>query len=366
MASPERGLLLAEPLLSTIDTYSFGAAGSPWLAHEWLSELVYFTAFKALGLPGVFLVYFALLVLIFAGVYYRCSTAGADCKDGTIMTLLAILLATVSIGPRVLLFGWLCMVALLLVLDRFEHTGKGIWFLPAIFAIWINFHASWVFGLIVLGLFTAGGFVEGEWGAITARRWTRKELTSLLLASAASLGALFVNPFGSRLVLYPFNFLFRQQSNMQYIEEWQSVDLSSANGKLVYIVIFGLLAAFWFTNRRWKLGDMLLLAFALWTGLTHVRFLFFLGLIVVPILAPSLNLFTPYDRKIDKPWLNAAIVACIITAFVFFFRRLRSCRSRSMGPFHRRSALHAGEAASRPDLQSVSSGAATWSGQHRS
>jgi hypothetical protein len=303
----------------SIDTYSFGAAGSPWLDHEWLSEIPYFAAFKTMGLPGVLAVYLALLVLIYAGVYYRSCSAGADCKSATIATLLAILLGVVSIGPRVLLFGWLCMVCLLLVLDRFERTARGIWTLPPLFALWVNLHASWVFGFVVLGLFIAGGLVQGEWGSVIARRWSPPELKRLLLASVASVAALFVNPFGYRLVLYPFNFLFRQQSNVQYVEEWQSVDLSTANGKLVLIVIFGLFAAFWFTSRRWKLGDLLLAGFALWSGLSHARFLFFIGIVIVPILAPSLKLFEPYDQQLDKPWLNATIMACIAGALIFFF-----------------------------------------------
>ena len=95
----------------SVDTLSFTAAGSPWMNFEWLSEVPFFLAFKAMGLRGVLLVYFALLVLIYTGVYYRSCRAGADCKDATVVTLLAIFLGAVSIGPRTLLFGWLCMVA---------------------------------------------------------------------------------------------------------------------------------------------------------------------------------------------------------------------------------------------------------------
>jgi hypothetical protein len=114
----------------SVDSYSFGAAGSPWLDHEWLSEIPFFLGFKAMGLQGILGVYFAVLVLIYVGVYYRSCRAGADCKNATVTTLLAIFLGVVSIGPRVLLFGWLCMVGLLLVLDRFRRTGKGLWLLP--------------------------------------------------------------------------------------------------------------------------------------------------------------------------------------------------------------------------------------------
>ena len=57
---------------------------------------------------------------------------------------------------------------------------------------------------------------------------------------------------------------------------------------------------------------MLLPAFALWAALSHVRFLFFAGLILAPILAPRLKLFPPYERELDKPWLNAGIMAAVV------------------------------------------------------
>ena len=197
-----------------VDTYSFTAAGSPWFNFEWLSEVPFFLGFKAMGLQGILAVYFVVLVLIYAGVYHRTCRAGADCKDATLATLLAISLGFVSFGPRTLLFGWLCMVGLLLVLDGFQRTGKGLWLLPPLFAVWINLHPSWVFGVIVLVLTIASGLVEGEWGLVVARRWSPEELKRLFLVFAASLAALFVNPFGYKLPLFPFDVLFRQPGDI--------------------------------------------------------------------------------------------------------------------------------------------------------
>ena len=119
------------------------------------------------------MVYFVVLMLIYTGVYYRSIRAGADCKSASLVTVLAILLGVVSVGPRMLLFGWLCMVGLLLVLDRFRQTGKGLWLLPPLFALWINLHGSWVFGVVVLALIIASGLVAGDWGLVVATRWRR-------------------------------------------------------------------------------------------------------------------------------------------------------------------------------------------------
>lgn len=313
-----RDLLLTHNF-SPADTYSFTAAGSTRLNYEWLSEVAYFLAYRAAGLRGILSLYFAVLVAMFAGVYYLCCTAGSDCKNATLPTLLGIFLAAVSIGPRTLLFGWLCMVLLLLVLDRFRRTGRGIWVLPLLFAVWINFHPSWVFGMVVFVLTISSGLVEGDWGLVSAVKWHTKELRSLALVLATSSVALFVNPLGYKLVLYPFDFLFRQQSNMSYVEEWQPLDFSTGDGKIALLTIFALLAATLLSRRRWRLQEVLLTAFALWMSLSHTRFLFLAGLILPPILAQRIRLFPPYDPDVDKPWLNAAIMACVATALVAFF-----------------------------------------------
>ena len=311
--------LLEYHSFSRIDTYSFTAAGSPWLSDQWLSEIPFYLGFKAMGLRGLLAVYFVVLVLIYVGVYYRSWRAGADCKDAAVATLGAICLGGVSMAPRTLLFGWLCMMGLLLLLDRFQRTGKGLWLLPPLFALWINLHGSWTFGVVVLVLTIASGLVEGEWGLVVARRWTPGELKKLILVFVTSLAALFVNPFGYRLVLYPFDLLLRHKGVMEYLDEWQSVDFSTTNGKLALIVIFALLAAALFSSRRWRLDEVLLTAFALWAALSHVRFLFFAGLIMVPILAPRLKLFPPYERELDKPWLNAVIMVAVVGSMIYFF-----------------------------------------------
>jgi hypothetical protein len=185
--------------------------------------------------------------------------------------------------------------------------------------LWINLHGSWIFGMVVLGLTIAAGLLGGEWGLVVARRWSPPELKKLLLALAASLAALFVNPFGYTLVRYPFDFLFRQQTNMQHVQEWQSVDFGKGSGKLALIMIFAVLATTLFSRQKWKLDEVLLMAFALGAALVHVRFLFFAGLIVAPMLAPRLKLFPPYQREWDQPWLNAGIMAAIVGAMIFLF-----------------------------------------------
>jgi hypothetical protein len=167
-----------------------------------------------------------------------------------------------------------------------------------------------------MGIYVVSSLVEGQWNNVVAERWTPVQLRKLLLIFAASVGSLFVNPYGYKLVWYPFDLLFRQKVYLDSMGEWVSVNFHTGWGKLALFMIFALLGTAWFSRKPWKLCDILLATFAVWASLNHLRFLLFAAIILVPILAPRLRLFGPYDAKKDKPWLNLAITAAIVAIIV--------------------------------------------------
>ena len=312
----------AQELLKThtflrADLYTFTSAGSPLVNFEWLSELPYYLAFRSFGPSGLLAVYLVVLWLIFGDVFYLALRRGANYADAGLVTMAAVVLGSYSVGPRMLHFGWLCLTVLLIVLAQFQQTGKGLWMLPPLFAIWINLHGSWVFGLVVLGIYIVSGLVQGRWSTVVAECWAPAQLRKLIVASVASVAALFVNPYGYKLVWYPFDLLSRQTAVRRDIIEWQSVDFHTLYGTLAMLMILSLLAAAWFSPEPWELRDVLLVVFALWTSLTHVRFLVFAAIVLVPILAPRLRLFSPYDPEKDKPWLNLALVT-VVAGIIFW------------------------------------------------
>jgi hypothetical protein len=311
--------LLSRHSFLRADLYTFTAAGTPLLNFEWLSELPYYFAFQAWGLRGLLAIYLSLLLIIFAAVYYLAMRRGANCAEAALVTMAGVAIGWYSFGPRMLHFGWLCLVVLMVVLEHFESTGKGLWVLPPLFVLWINLHGSWPVGFVVLGACIVSGLMEGRWNNVVATRWTRCELRSLLVIFAASAIALLANPYGYKLLWYPFELLNRQQAVRDNIIEWRSVDFHSGWGKLAMLMIFALLTAAWFSPKPWKLRDIFFVLFALATSLSHLRFLLFASIILVPILAPRLRLFTPYDAGKDKPWLNLALAAAIAAMIVWSY-----------------------------------------------
>jgi len=302
------------------DTYSFTVAGHPWINHEWLSEVPYYAAYKAFGLVGIKSLAFLILSTIFLLLLYLCYQESRNFKASVTVSYYAIFLATVSFGPRTILFGYVYLLVLLIIMQRFRQRGDApLWVIPPLFCLWANTHGSWSIGLILFFLMSISGLVGGAWGRVDAVRWTRAQLKKLTITAFASLAALFVNPFGWRLVYYPFDLAFKQKLNIAHVQEWVSVDFHDLRGKMVLILIIGLLLGALFRNRRWDLGEILILLFALYSGLTYIRFLVLLGIVAAPVLAKTLDFFPPYRPEDETPRINMAVLALMIGLMIFFW-----------------------------------------------
>jgi hypothetical protein len=300
------------------DMYSFTAFGRPWVNTEWLAEVPYYLAWRASGLVGILIVSLVLLESIFLGLFYLCWKETGNVKASALACYFAIFLGTVSFGPRTILFGYMYMVLLLVIVQRFRlRRSAPLWILPPLFCLWANTHGSWSLGLIVFAIVIAAGMIEGNWGKIAAGRWSPSKLRRLVLAFVASAAALFINPYGYRLVVYPVEMAFHQKLNISHVAEWVSVDFHDARGKVALILIAALLLGALLRSRRWELYEVGLVLFGLYCGLTYIRFLMLSSILIAPLLAKFADFIPPYRREIDKPVLNALL---ILGALAFMVR----------------------------------------------
>jgi hypothetical protein len=302
------------------DMFSFTVAGHPWINHEWLAEIPFYLAWRATGLVGVKILTIAVIELIFLGLVYLCYQESRNFKASVAACCLSIFLATVSFGPRTVLFGYLYLVVLLIILQRFRQKGTApLWLIPPLFCLWINTHGSWSLGLVVFGIIAVAGLAKGTWGRLEAAPWTPLQWRKLLITGLASVAALFLNPFGSRLVLYPFDLAFRQKLNISHVAEWVSVDFHDSRGKLVLLVLLGLFLSSLLRNRRWTLTELGLLLFGLYSGLTYIRFLFLLAVLAAPLIAKLLDFVPPYRPQDDTPFINAFVILLLIGAILYYW-----------------------------------------------
>ena len=313
--------LFAHHHFPDFDTFSFTTLGHPWMDHEWLAEVPYYLGWRALGLTGVYLVFLGTLEVIFLGIFYLGYKSSGNPKGSWLAACFCVFLGAVSFGPRTLLYGYIYLVALLLVMQRFRAKGQApLWLIPVIFCLWVNSHGSWLIGLVVFGILIASGFIERDWGRVHAVRWTPKQLRQLLVTAGASVAALFVNPFGYHLVYYPFDLAFRQKLTVNNISEWASVDFNEpVRGQVVLIMLAALVLGALLTKHKWELGQLGLALLALYSSLTYVRFLFLAAILLAPLFAQFLDFVPPYRPEIDKPFLNAAMIVAMLVIIIAHF-----------------------------------------------
>lgn len=310
------------------DIYSFTARDKAWIDPEWLAELPFYFGWRWWGARGVFLVMYLSISSIVLGIFWLATVESKNVKGAFLVSLVAVAFATVSFGPRTLLFGWIFLIAELGILHGFRFRANLIWCLPPLFLVWVNTHGSWLIGLVVFALFALSGCMEGQWGAISAERWSGRQARKLAGVGVFSTLALFVNPYGWRLPAYPFDLAFHQKLNIATIEEWRSLDFHLGRGKIALVALGCAIIVQLVRGRKWKLHEVSLLLLGLYAGFTYSRFLFLAGILIVPLLAKDLRDVVPtYRSELDKPWLNAAILLACIAGIFWKFPANRSLQN---------------------------------------
>jgi hypothetical protein len=305
--------------IPTTDTFSFTAYGHPWIAHEWLAQLGIYAVYRLGGYPGLMLGFAVLASLLFVLVYVLCFRYSASSLVAFLGAVCAWFFATIGLAIRPLLLGHLFLVVELILLEFGSRNRRWLWALPPLFAVWVNVHGSYFFGMGVLFVYWACSFVMGEWGLVTAESWdkrSRKTLGAVLVLSGV---ALCCNPVGTRLLTYPLNMLFQQPTNLASVEEWLPPDLRTGRGYGLILAAIGLLLVPLLRRSDLRLRELLLAAVAFALAMQHTRMLFIFGIVVSPFLcricAPVLGSDVKREHPVANGFLIAALVCSIVLAY---------------------------------------------------
>jgi hypothetical protein len=190
--------LLAGHGLSAADPYSF-TADTPWVNHEWLSELLLAAFYRGAGPLGLNLLKLVIIALIGLLTWRTGERHGGSPFALTLLTTLVLFASytrTQNLRPQ--LFSALLFTLLLVLLERRAHRGKGApggdrslaasIVVPALFCVWANAHGAWIVGFATLCVWAAFDVLEERSVGAIARG------SALVLASAA---ATLVNPYGA-------------------------------------------------------------------------------------------------------------------------------------------------------------------------
>ena len=326
-------LILKTHTWPTHDIYSFTVHGSPWIAYEWLGEVLMSLAWRAGNLHGLAVLMMVIISATILSLFYYAFLGSRNAKSAFAATAVLLPLAAISWTMRPQLLGYVFLIVTLIVLKRYREGLKGsIWILPLIFLLWTNTHGTFVLGFGVLGIYWLSGLREIRLGDLYSRRWTPGERQQLELIALLCLVASVITPYGTQLAAYPLEMAGSQPMIIKIVQEWQPLSFSASYGKLFVVLILGFWVLIAMRRMRIRLEDMALLLIATVETFMHARFMVLFVPVFAPLLAEAITpWFPPYDEAKDHPFLNFALVGLIIAAMVEFFPSNARLRHQLVG-----------------------------------
>lgn len=268
--------ILATGRLPQVDVWSWTMAGAPWIAKEWLSQVLFALAFRAAGWSGVAILAIAALAAtaaIFAGeIAGRLGAIGA-----AVVLYLVFPLIAGHVLARPHLLAWLPMTVWTIALLRAaEATRTPSPLHLATMTIWANLHGSFLLGLVLVPVFAVEAVLRAE----PAKR-ASLGLAWVAFGAAAVIAAL-IHPYGYGALAAALDVL-RLGSSTISIAEWAPTALSGF-APLEIALVGGLVVIGAFGVRLAPLRLVLVAALA-HMALTHVRHVPIFALVGALVLA---------------------------------------------------------------------------------
>lgn len=270
------------------DFFSFTNYGRPWVAHEWLSEAIFYLIYSRFGF-NVLIVVFAILTALAFWIAYKRSESHPLIGGAAALLGVWTVLPTIGVRPRV--FTLLLSSIYLALLARYMKHGKSreIWWLVPLMAIWANLHGGFLIGLVLIGLTLVGAALD-VWskGEGLMSSWPQVRMLGLVLIGC--LFAVVLNPHGIWIYKFPFE-IFLSPVQQQAIVDWLSPDFHQSEAVPLMLLIFLTIGALSLSPKRVRPSELLVFIATLYMTLKSQRHVALFALVAVPLLADYLQIW---------------------------------------------------------------------------
>jgi hypothetical protein len=304
--------MVAHKAVPHADPFSYTRAGQPWVAHEWLSELLMYGLYRVSGWMGLSVTFALILCGAFFILYLRCPSN--PYLSGAI-TVLGAWATTPVWGVRPQIITFLLTSLWLLILERSEGNRRVLWWTLPLMALWVNLHAGFALGVALLALFLAGESLEQLLSAQPATA-NKARLRTLALAFILNLLLIPLNPNGVRMYSYPIQTL-RSKAMQSYISEWASPNFHRADYWPFLFLVLTVVATLAWIRSGVRMRDMLLLLVSTFAALSSIRMIPLFVLVAVPPMANAAKSWL-HHRPSPTARHRVAFNATILVAMVVF------------------------------------------------
>ena len=308
------------------------AADRPWAAYSWGYEVLLSRAYAWFGLVGVG-VYGTLLTLAVAyAVYWMVRRLAGTFWVACILATLSCAAFLFSLMPRPVFFSMILFAVTLTVLLEAQRTRRLqiLYWLPLVFLVWANCHIQFVYGILVVGLFT-GVHVLQQLGAHFGMAPDFALPSSLpagklVLIFAACLLATCLGPYSYHL--YPIICGYAgSKFPYTFIREFQALSFR-AFSNYVELLLTG--AAFFILGRqkRVDLFKLALLIVASVVAFRTMRDSWFVCMVAAACIADSSS--EDVEREPGETLLQKAGLAAALALLLFLVARNTGFNTRGL------------------------------------
>lgn len=265
--------ILEHGQIPTTDPFSYTAFGHRWVAMEWLSQIVFGSAFSLDGYAGLATVIAAAVIALFAILYFY-----LERRASPVAVTIALLMVAFVIAPFILarphVLAWPLLAGWTVLLLRAAEAGAPppLW-TTLLLVVWTNLHASFPLALVIEAAIGFDALVSAKWSTI--RPW--------LVFGVMSVVALMLNANGLAGLRQPFE--TSSLSMLPFIAEWHA---STTNSTPYFYGALALgIGMLLYSGVRVPLGRLVLLIVMMGMAFLHVRHQSFFIIIAASVLPPQ-------------------------------------------------------------------------------
>ncbi len=273
------------------DLFSHTRYGSRWVNHSWLSQVMLYWLFDRFSYAGLGLWIGVVVVATFIFVYLQ--TEGDPFTRAFILVLAAATSAVIWVArPQLLSFLLTAVVAYVLYLFKWRRVNR-LWLLPPVFVLWVNIHAGYALGFMVLVAFVIGEVFNHLLALIAPPEDAASEqcpvvswrgIGSVVGISLLSVAFLVVNPNTTKMWTYYLDTV-GIGALRDFIEEWHSPDFHPLHTQPFIWLLLGTLAAIGLSRRRVDGTDLALVGMFAYASLLAGRNFGPFALVCAPVLS---------------------------------------------------------------------------------
>ena len=270
---------IASHHLPTVDTYSWTQAGQPWIAKEWLSQIIFAVTYDVAGWVGP-LVLACLVAAATAGLMFRFLARDlAPLFAGALVVIVIFELKGVTVARPHLFTFPLLVIFTATLFSAARDVKPPPWWTLALIVLWVNLHASFPLAFIIAGF----AFLDI---AERSRLKDMKLLTRWMVFGVLCLGAALINPYFLQPLLITAD-LARGIDVMAAISEWQP--FSPSANPLIELGFMAILAILLGARARLTLARIGFVLFTFHLMLTHIRFIYVFFLATPLVITPEIS-----------------------------------------------------------------------------